>query len=242
VFSLFFSGDEVSVDREIVFMAVEMWLLWLQPWLFSSSSSSEQNINLLSHWNYYICSHYHYYSTLFIYFIRMISKMNLSLISDVNLSTSSSSNSNNSKNSSFSFDLADDNVRNLYLLGRVLKVFQQANLCKILEELNHSYLFFYNKFLSDDAGNSNSFTFSRPMLLRRRSSTAYPSYSNLTTVIADGVDVDTTLLQNLLMKEHVSLLFLIYCFFYHDFISVCCFFSILNSFLIVTSTILKTSA
>lgn len=87
-------------------MAIEIWLLILQPWNYCNSpssfvsgySSNSERINRNSRgldavWKVYIANHYHFYSTLFVYFIRMISKMNISLVNQFNAFPGSSSSS-----------------------------------------------------------------------------------------------------------------------------------------------------
>lgn len=112
VFFLSLSGDESSIDREVVFTAIEIWLLWIQPWDHVTSSSAKKDgfsspnpstaqgrSHIEQHWHYYIHANYHFYSTLFNFFMRMISKCNISLID--HLATRSSTSSSLSSSSSF---------------------------------------------------------------------------------------------------------------------------------------------
>jgi hypothetical protein len=154
IFSLFiYRGDEISIDREIVYMAIELWLLYIQPWNYSSTSSSSSSSSgtsdkkgLERHWKNYIANHYHFYSTVFVYFIRMTSKMNISLINHIDPYSGRTSSSSSSSSSS---TISAEGNRNLLMLEKVMKVFS-PNLIAIIEDLGRSYVQWYSNSLSEE--------------------------------------------------------------------------------------------
>ena len=62
--------------------AVDLWLMYLQPWLFSRSSSDRSFT--ATKWQSYIAANLHYYTTLLCCFLHGIARVDLLPSPDVN--------------------------------------------------------------------------------------------------------------------------------------------------------------
>lgn len=72
--------EKCAVNTAVFTMAVELWLLYIQPWKWSSGKSVTGNNSsniFTKKWKAYVICNYSYYSTLMWAFIRTVSKINL---------------------------------------------------------------------------------------------------------------------------------------------------------------------
>lgn len=68
-------------ESATVLMAVDLWLLYIQPWLLTDSkgsTGSDSDRKSLSNWRPYIASNLHFYTTLLSCFLSMNARVNLS--------------------------------------------------------------------------------------------------------------------------------------------------------------------
>ena len=82
------------MDSQVLFLSIELWLLWMQPWNLTTSSTTTSSTNIpstattsvpTSHpsydhsWIAYVASNLHFYTTLLSCYLSMVSRLTLSV-------------------------------------------------------------------------------------------------------------------------------------------------------------------
>ena len=111
-----YRGDQAKIGRDVFYLTVELWLLYIQPWSVHVSSNSAINYSIPK-WMQYIAYNLHFYTTLLPCFLKVISKMNIS-------------------------PLDIEGAGNLDLLNRVLRVFT-PDMLKMMRKLSAQFANWY---------------------------------------------------------------------------------------------------
>ena len=73
---MFFGREKHIVNSEVVLVAVEVWLLWIQPWSAEASMHSHRGLLTARHipyseaWKPYVALNLNFYSTLLACFFK----------------------------------------------------------------------------------------------------------------------------------------------------------------------------
>eukprot|EP01032_Pedospumella_encystans_P010074 gene10074-11805_t len=120
--TIFNHGESASVDPQVVSLATEVWLLYLQPWAARPICNGNTGIlptrssNLgvySSEWKPFIAANLHFYTTLFASYMRLVSQRSLSVSEQ-------------------------EGYHHLFMLERVLQVFTPT-LVSVLDELTRAF-------------------------------------------------------------------------------------------------------